>query len=80
METSTHPEKSKSQIRPRRIRKLRAALGTALDANKHPLIARHWEFPTRQTILRQLAKAEREFQHPANDNISVTWPKGVRYD
>ena len=58
----------KQIVRPRRIRELYAALGTALDETQHPLIAAHWGLRTRQMILRQITAAELDFGTPANDN------------
>ena len=57
------PHVNNRHIRPRHIRELYAALATAPDENKHPLISAHWSMPTKQTILSQIADLE-----PANDN------------
>lgn len=68
MIVNTPPKKSKSQLRPRRIRELYAALATAPDENRNHLIALHWDAPTKQMILRQIAAAELDLGIPANDN------------
>lgn len=42
---------------PKHIRELYAALATAIDEEKTPMLARHWSWPTRQE-LRQMIDAE----------------------
>lgn len=68
MKINTRSEKNNRQIRPRRIRELYAALATAPDEVKTPIIAAHFDTPTRRIILRQIAAAEIELGIPANDN------------
>ena len=55
-------------IRPRRIRELYAALATAPDEAKTPIIAAHFDTPSRQIILRQIMAVETKLGIPANDN------------
>ena len=62
------PKVNNRHIRPRRIRELYAALATAPDEARTPIIATHFAGPTRQTILRQISMAEMELGLPANDN------------
>ena len=55
-------------IQLRRILELYAALAKTPDEVKTPIIAAHFDLPTRQTILRQITMAEIELGLPANDN------------
>ena len=57
-----------------------AALGTAPDETRTPIIAAHWDGLTRQQILRQISRAEFELGIPANDNITVELPGTVSHD
>lgn len=80
MIVNTPQEKSKSQLRPRRIRELYVVLATAPDETRNRLIGLHWNIPTKQQIRREIARAEFELGIPANDNIKVEWPGQVCHD
>ncbi len=60
MKPNTHLEKSKPQIRPRRVREMYARLALAPDEHTNPIVSRHVT-PSRQELLRQIA---------ANDNAA----------
>ena len=52
----------------------------AIDETKTPIIAAHWDAPTQQQILRQIAMAETDIGIPANDNVQAECPEAVCHE
>ena len=80
MKDSICPTENKLNHGPIRICALYAALALAIDETETPIIAAHWDAPTRKQILDQIAMAEGDLGIPANDNVKAKCPEAVAHD